>query len=46
MMSKVVYDDSGFPTYVIGKVVDIQEEKERNEKLLDMAQKDGPDRNI
>ena len=41
MMSKVVYDDSGFPTYVIGKVVDIQEEKERNEKLLDMAQKDG-----
>ena len=41
MTSKVVCDDSGFPTYVIGKVVDIQDEKERNEKLLDMAQKDG-----
>lgn len=41
MTSKVVCDDANYPTYVIGKVVDIQEERERNEKLLDMAQKDG-----
>ncbi|MDB0438810.1 diguanylate kinase [Clostridioides difficile] len=39
--SKIIYNDKKIPVYVIGKISNIDSEKEEKERLLDKAQKDG-----
>lgn len=38
--SKIIYNDRNIPVYVIGKICNIDSEKEEKNKLLDKAQKD------
>lgn len=39
--SKIIYNEKNVPVYVIGKISNIDYEKEEKDRLLDKAQKDG-----
>ncbi|MCC0635924.1 MULTISPECIES: diguanylate cyclase domain-containing protein [unclassified Clostridioides] len=39
--SKIIYNEKSVPVYVIGKISNIDSEKEEKDKLLDKVQKDG-----
>ncbi|MCC0644865.1 MULTISPECIES: diguanylate cyclase domain-containing protein [unclassified Clostridioides] len=39
--SKIIYNEKNVPVYVIGKISNIDSEKEEKDRLLDKAQKDG-----
>lgn len=40
IISKIIFNEHGNPTYYIGKIVDIQEEKEQHNALLEKSKRD------